>query len=306
MTVERPPDRLAPSDRVALLFDGTRRRSCELVTPEGVVLRIDVAQRGERIGAFLLDALFWSLATVAIFVALLFAGAGGLEGDVLTTIVLFLAFLLRNLYFIHFELAWRGRTPGKRICGLRVVDRAGGRLDAAAIVARNLTREVELFLPLEAMASVVASSSVEAWAQFATFGWVVAVAAVPFFNRDHLRAGDLIAGTLVIAMPKRVLAGELVASVVDFTFTAAQLRRYGTFELQVLEELLRQPPSKETQQVHADVTAKICERIAWPTLVPTRDHEAFLRAFYTAERADLEAARVYGRDRDDKDAAINA
>ena len=29
----------------------------------------------------------------------------------------------------------------------------------------------------------------------------IAIALLPFFNRDHLRAGDLIAGTMVIAMP---------------------------------------------------------------------------------------------------------
>ncbi len=296
-------DRLAPADRVALLFDGTRRRTRALVTPEGVALRVDIAQRGERVGAFLLDVLFWSLATAAIFVALLIAGAGGMEGDVLTTIVLFLAFLLRNLYFIHFELAWRGRTPGKRICGLRVVDRAGGHLAAGAVVARNLTREVELFLPLEALASVAAANGVAVWAQLATFGWIVAIAAIPFLNRDHLRAGDLIAGTLVIAMPRRALAPELAEDTTDYVFTPAQLRAYGAFELQVLEELLRQGRSQDTRRLHAEVAAKISQRIGWPVPVPELDHERFLRAFYTAERAELEREQLYGRRRDDKDAA---
>jgi len=30
------------------------------------------------------------------------------------SIMLFLGFAVRNLYFIHFELAWQGSTPGKR------------------------------------------------------------------------------------------------------------------------------------------------------------------------------------------------
>ena len=57
--------------------------------------------------------------------------------------MLFVAFVLRNLYFIHFELAWQGSTPGKYFTGLRVIERHGGELTPAAIVARNLTREVE-------------------------------------------------------------------------------------------------------------------------------------------------------------------
>ncbi len=305
-TVAKAIRRDAPADRVALLFEGSRHRSREIVTPEGVALRVAVAQRGERLGAFFLDMLFWSLATAAIFIALLLAGASGLEGDVLTTIVLFLGFLLRNLYFMHFELAWRGRTPGKKVMGLRVIDRDGGPLEASAIVARNLTREVEFFLPLEALVSLAASTGIGLWANLATFGWIVAIAALPFFNRDHLRAGDLIAGTLVIAMPKRVLASELSEAATDYVFSAAQLRAYGTFELQVLEELLRQASTAETRRLRDEVAAKICNRIGWTTPIPPGDSVRFLRAFYTAERADLEREQLYGRGRDDKDSRTSA
>src|SRR3546814_12137383 len=57
-------------------------------------------------------------------------------------------FLLRNFWFIGFELGQRAATPGKRLMGIRVVARDGGRLTADAVVARNLIRELELFLPL--------------------------------------------------------------------------------------------------------------------------------------------------------------
>lgn len=300
---------MPPVDRVSLLFEGSRRRTHEIVTPEGVALRVEVAERSERFGAFLLDLLFWMLGTVVIFLGLILAGLAnhgkdlGDDGDVAATIVLFLAFLFRNLYFMHFELAWRGRTPGKRIMGLRVIDRAGGALTASAIVARNITREVEFFLPAEVLLSLAATSGVGAWAQLATFGWVVAIGALPFFNREHLRAGDLIAGTLVIAMPKRVLAPDLTERAAAYAFTPQQLRTYGTFELQVLEELLRQPDTADTRRMHAEIVAKICGRIGWTTPIPAGDDERFLRAFYTAERADLEREQLFGRGRADKNAA---
>ena len=44
-------------------------------------------------------------------------------------------------------MRWRGITPGKRVFGLRVIDRGGGALRADAVIARNLMREIEVFLP---------------------------------------------------------------------------------------------------------------------------------------------------------------
>lgn len=292
-----------PVDRVALLFEGTRRHTREIVTPEGVALRVEVAGRSERIGAFILDIIFWMLVTALLYTAIVLAMVKGIAGDVATTLILFLAFLIRLLYFIHFELAWRGRTPGKRIMGLRVVDRSGGALTASAIVARNLVREVEIFLPLGLFLSLAITHGMETWQQLSTLGWIATIALLPFFNRDHLRVGDLIAGTMVIAMPKRDLAADLAQREDGFAFTPQQLRAYGTFELQVLEELLRQAPSAETNRLHREIVAKICKRIGWTQVVAAGDATRFLRAFYTAERADLEREQLFGRGRADKEAA---
>ena len=63
-------------------------------------------------------------------------------------ILLFLSFVVRNAYFLIFELKWGGVTPGKRMAGLRVIDRRGGPLLPSAVVARNLTRQAEIF-PME-------------------------------------------------------------------------------------------------------------------------------------------------------------
>lgn len=293
-------------DRVTLLFEGVRRRVREIVTPEGVVLHVEVATRSERFGAFVLDMIFWMMATAALYTAIVLALVKGVADDVTATLVVFLAFLIRLLYFIHFELAWRGRTPGKRILGLRVIDRAGGALTASAIVARNLVREVEIFLPLGLFLSLAFTSGMDTLQRLSTFGWIIAIAAFPFFNRDHLRAGDLIAGTMVIAMPKRALVADLAEIERrddTFVFTPLQLKAYGAFELQVLEELLRQRPSAERTKLYAEIVAKICRRISWTQEIAASDNERFLRAFYTAERADLEREQLFGRARADKEAA---
>ncbi len=116
----------------------------------------------------------------------------------------------------------------------------------------------------------------------AYLGWIVLISALPFFNRDHLRAGDLIAGTMVISVPRRNLLAELVETQAKYVFSRRQLDAYGAFELQVLEELLRRPPSAETSSIQQQVCGKIChEDRCWTDRVPPADTSDFLRAFYT-------------------------
>ncbi|CCE02598.1 RDD family protein [Bradyrhizobium sp. STM 3809] len=288
-------------DRINTFLEGASRNRREIISPEGIVLEVDVANHGERLIAFIIDFFFWMLATGLLYLMLALLMVERVSGAVATTIVLFIAFLLRNLYFIHFELASQGSTPGKRITHLRVIDRGGGPLLPGAIVARNLTREVEIFLPLGLFFSQPAvSSGAYFWYSAACLGWVLLIAALPFFNRDHLRAGDLIAGTMVISVPRRQLLAELVATETAYAFSRSQLDVYGAFELQVLEELLRRPLSLETSQVQQQVCRKICSKIGWAEPVPAEKTAEFLQAFYTAERAHLEREQLFGRFRADK------
>jgi len=288
-------------DRINHFLDGVKRNRREIISPEGIVLEVDVANNGERLTAFVIDFLFWMFATTTVFLVLLLLIVENMSGAVAGTIIFFIAFLFRNLYFIHFELTSQGSTPGKRIANLRVIDRGGGPLFPGAIVARNLTREVEIFLPLGLFLSLPrVESGLEFWGAAAYLGWIVLISALPFFNRDHLRAGDLIAGTMVISVPRRSLLAELVEAEVKYGFTRSQLDVYGAFELQVLEELLRRSASPDTSNVQQQVCSKICAKIGWTDPVPPSETAAFLKAFYTAERAHLERGQLFGHFRADK------
>ena len=312
-------------DRAEELIDGISRNRKELISPEGVPLDIRIAGHGERLTALIVDWLFMWLAMLGIILlfimffaafphATLTAGAGA----VWYTVIMFMFFIVRNLYFLHFELAWQGRTPGKKICGLRVINRNGGELSPSAIIARNLTREVEIFLPFGLFMSLDANHP--AWGQLVTLGWLLALTAVPFFNREHLRAGDLIAGTQVIAMPKRALLSDLTeqprwisaahmksmentARVNSYVFTHEQLAIYGNLELQVLEEILRRPANATNDLLLVEVCGKICRKIGWEEPIPPENARSFLNDFYAAERADLERGQLFGRIRADKTGA---
>ena len=105
---------------------------------------------------------------------------------------------------------------------------------------------------------------------------------------------------MVISLAHRLLSSDLVERALQFTFTPQQLQAYGAFELQVLEELLRRPHNAETVQVLDEVCDKICRKIGWTAPLPRKDVIAFLRDFYTAERAFLEREQLYGKGRADK------
>jgi uncharacterized RDD family membrane protein YckC len=285
-------------ERATEFLEGSRRQQRTIVTPEGVPVTVELADHGERLTAFAIDVFFWFLLTLAVYLPLLFVAFRKDAALIAVSIVLFIGFVVRNLYFIHFELAWRGATPGKRIVGLRVIDRRGGPLLPSAIVARNLTREVEAFIPLGLL--LTWSGTNPNWEHLFVAVWLLFFAALPFVNRDRMRGGDLIGGTMVIALPKRVLSGDLVERVAQYVFTEQQLRAYGAFELQVLEELLRRPKSLETSRLLDEVRDKICHKIGWTTPLPTQDTELFLREFYTAQRAFLEREQLFGKPRADK------
>ena len=283
------------------------RRHRELITPEGLALPLTIASRGARAGALLLDLalIFFTLIVLGIILGLV--GIGVMSADmeepgpamelVLVLLLLFV-FFLRFGYFLCFELGPRGATPGKRALGVRVAARGGGRLTAEAVIARNLMRDVEVFIPLIFLLSGGADG-VTGWAAGA---WLAVFVLFPLFNKDNLRAGDLVAGTWVVEAERRKLPEAM--SVRDepaagapprgYRFGEAELSVYGEHELQVLEGVLRQNnPDAQRQVLEA-----ICRKLGWEA--GSGDDRAFLEAFYAALRARLEGDMRFGKRKKDK------
>lgn len=151
----------------------------------GVPVRLDLAGAGARSIAFLFDlvvraslATFWYLAAALLFN--LAQGRSGLAAPLETDprwfmLVLLPAGALFLLYHPLLEIALRGVTPGKRLAGLRIVDRDGGVPGTGALALRNVFRVIDS-LPV-------------------FYG--VGLAAV-LLTREQSRIGDMAAGTLVV------------------------------------------------------------------------------------------------------------
>lgn len=272
-----------------------------LVTPEGIDLKVRIASAGERASAFMIDAALIIAALVVL--TLLAVGAALLTrtkgGEFIAVIWLLGAFLLRNAWFIVFELGSYAATPGKRALGLRVAARNGGQLKAEAVFARNAMRELEVFLPLSFLFAGGGQGDVSSWIYLLGLTWSGLFVLFPLFNRDRLRPGDLIAGTWVVHAPRRTLLRDLAddSAAADgrFAFTRAQLEAYGVKELHVLEDVLRQGD----RRVMAAVAERIRRKIAWIATPDEADGD-FLSAYYAALRGRLESRLLFGRRKRDK------
>jgi len=270
-----------------------------IVTPEGVPLRWNVARAGERLAAFFIDLVVIVGALVVVGVVASLAGGDGWSSWIGVLLQLF-AFLLGNFYFTFFELRWQGQTPGKRSVGIRVVDRHGGPLRPDAVFGRNLMRQIELFLPLGLLVNPEALwPDAPAWGRLASLVWAFVLALLPLWNRQRLRIGDVVAGTMVVQTPRAALLDEVGGASDALAFTAAQLDVYGVYELQVLEGLLRDHDAqKATHEGLAKVAEAIKKKIQWQG--EDVNPEKFLRAFYGAQRARLERGLLFGKRKADK------
>ena len=276
----------------------------QIVTPEGVALPFEVASVGDRAAALFLDLVLIHFLVAFLFLLGLILGAAGFGAHALS-LALLASFLLRNFYFAYFEIRWGGATPGKRKYGLRVVSHGGGPLAAEAVLARNLTREFEVFLPLTVLAAPQALlPGLPGWAALLGTVWLLVGGLLPLFNADRLRLGDLLGGTIVVVVPRMQLLADLAGEQGmrtaapererEFVFATEQLDLYGIEELQVLEQLLRRGSDRGEAEVLEAVARKIKEKIAWTRAGDARDTWEFLNAFYRQQRARLEHKVLFG------------
>ncbi len=151
-----------------------------VTSPTGVDVELAIAGPGSRSYAFIIDwhvRLIGALAWFAV-VSLLETGATQLNFKTPAAVVALTIAPAIAIYFLYHplvEVAMRGRTPGKRMAGVRIVNRQGGTPSVLALLIRNAFRLIDC-LPV-----------------FYGVGLCMTI-----FTRQRVRLGDLAAGTLLV------------------------------------------------------------------------------------------------------------
>ncbi|WP_149141492.1 RDD family protein [Gemmobacter caeruleus] len=266
--------------------------------PESVPITFRLSTPGARFGAQTLDILITYGGVLLAIIGLTWTGAFSWNG--LITFYALLTFFMRVPYYILSELVWNGRTLGKRMVGIRVISLDGRRLTPHQIVARNLMKEVEVFLPL---ATLFGASTMDIWLGGALSAWMIATLLVPVFSKLNQRLGDMVAGTVVVDNPRPVLLPDLSAQAAarGYEFRAEHLDIYGRYELQTLEAILREPPkSPEARKRVSEVAQTIRKRISYDEDLPESREWDFLLEFYRQQREYLESRHLFGDARENK------
>lgn len=231
-------------------------------TPELVTIEMPIAGVGSRFVAVLVDYLIWTAAFV-VFVFLVLLIDPSLDriskiGEKWTIALGILIFFIWYWgYFTLFEAFWSGRTPGKRLVKIRVIQRSGRGIGFFEAMTRNLLRIVDGFPAVYAVG-------------------VISI----FVTRQHQRLGDLAAGTIVVHEQQRLEAASsgsnrsLTAGLFDappapqrqrlYELDSQALLRLDATDLEVLEGFFARrldlnPPTRErlVHQISSTIAYKM-------------------------------------------------
>ena len=220
-------------------------------TPEQITLEFPLAGVGSRFMAIALDTVIQFI----IYLAGIFALVGlerfspsfplwfrWIPVSWAPALVILMFFCIYWGYFAFFEVIWKGKTPGKRLAGIRAIKETGRALNVYEVIGRNLMRAVDAFPGL----------------------YLVGIVSV-MISRQNQRLGDLLVGSIVVhdKAPEQVRI-DWSATSANGTEALPELNKISSEELILIETYLQRRDSFDLAT--RDATAyKIASRITAKT-----------------------------------------
>lgn len=175
-------------------------------TPEGITFSLKLAGPVTRFLAWAIDCM--AILAMGTVINKGLAAFGIISHDVASALSIFFYFIVSIGYGILLEWRWQGKTIGKRLLRLKVMDVSGLRLEFSQVVVRNLLRCVDS-LP----------------------GFYMIGGLACLFSAKAQRLGDIAANTIVVWTPRvaepaldNILAGKF-NSFDDYPHLNARLRQ---------------------------------------------------------------------------------
>lgn len=159
-----------------------QREQIAIRTPEFVSIEFQLAGLGSRAVAFMIDQFIVFILNMILYVTLFFVM--DVYEDFLASftnpllpiaIVIIITFVINVSYFFVLEYATGGRTIGKKVMGIRVIQENGHSITLLSSFIRNFIRIIDS-LPAAYFIGIV----------------------MIFAHSKHKRLGDVVAGTLVV------------------------------------------------------------------------------------------------------------
>jgi uncharacterized RDD family membrane protein YckC len=220
-----------------------------IATPDGIVFELPLAGPAVRGAALFID--YMIVVVILNIVQSLLLPLVAVLPDIGTGVRIFVAFGIQLLYATTLEWCWGGRTIGKRIFQLRVVDDRGLRLRPGQIILRNLMRSIDM-LPA-----------------FYLVGGICC-----YLNRRCQRLGDLASGTVVVRTvaplqpPTDLLAANRYNSLRNHPHLEARLRQLSSpQEVSLVIDALRRRETLEPDariEVYARLADHFRGKIEFP------------------------------------------
>ncbi|PFA68310.1 hypothetical protein CN378_06845 [Bacillus sp. AFS015802] len=196
----------------------------DIRTPEYVSLKFQPAGLGSRAAALMIDQIILTIVNILIVVLLFFALADdNLKlnmfdfNSVLLGFFLITIFVINWGYFFALEYFWGGKTVGKRMLGIRVIQENGHSVTLLSCFIRNLMRIIDM-LPVSYFLGMI----------------------MIFLHSKHKRLGDIVAGTIVVH--ERRVKGKRKEKAIEKEIRQRGLRQE---DLSVEEWTLKQLGTKE-------------------------------------------------------------
>lgn len=233
-------------------------RTVTIVTPENITVTYQVAGFASRFLAFAIDLIIqiflWLGVSWVFRIAATGLWFGRLSiGDFISAAGIVVGFLIQFAYASIFEMIWGGRTPGKRVLGLRVIRDGGYPINLTSSAIRNVLRFLDFgILPI---------------------GPPLILYGLPgllsiFLSPQYKRLGDWAAGTLVI-VEAGVSPFNLVRVKSDMAPQAqelfAQLKNLDRISPDEYRAVRRFTERRSSWELR--VQAALAERLARPLLV---------------------------------------
>lgn len=229
----------------------------DIDTPEQIALELPLAGIGSRFLAIAIDSLLQFFAVLALIIVGIFVSASYSEllrgvdrffsQTVAAIVLVVVPFCLYWGYFAFFEILWQGRTPGKRIAGIRVVHQSGRPMTAIECIGRNLMRAIDILPSVYGVGLITMMC-----------------------NAQNRRLGDYIAGTIVVHEKAIESVSPSWGEQPEKTTTEAmqpELRKLSSDELVLIETYLNR--RYEIDQVTRTTTAqRIVEMISNKSGIP--------------------------------------